>query len=158
MSDDLIRRAREALVDVTPGPWRHDGHTGVMASGSVDTYSGPVWATIIRAEQTSEMDGDGRSWETSGDPDANARFIAAARELVPAMVDRLEAQEALLKEALEALEFYGNPDAWKYPPVKVLDGLFTVEYENAASKVKMDRGKQASATLAKLREHLEDKA
>ena len=21
MSDDLIRRAREALVDVTPGPW-----------------------------------------------------------------------------------------------------------------------------------------
>ena len=72
--------------------------------------------------------------------------------------DRLEAQEALLKEAMEALEFYGNPDAWKYPPVKVLDGLFTVEYENAASKVKMDRGKQASATLAKLREHLENKA
>jgi len=101
---DLIRRAREALVNVTPGPWHHDGHTGVMASGSVDTYSGPVWATIIRAEQTSEMDGDGRSWETSGDPDANARFIAAARDLVPAMADRLEAQEALLKKAMAVLE------------------------------------------------------
>ena len=138
--DDLIRRAREALVDVTPGPWHHDGHTGVMASGSVDTYSGPVWATIIRAEQTSEMDGDGRSWETSGDPDANARFIATARDLVPAMADRLEAQEALLREAMEALHQYISD--MRYPP----------ERDSRERRIAM-----AQTTLAKLREHLEDK-
>lgn len=108
MSDDLVERAREALDGVTPGPWRHDGHTGVMASGSVDTYSGVVWATIIRAEQTSETDVERRSWETSGSPDANAHFIAASRELVPAMADRIEELEAKLAKAVEALTEAGK--------------------------------------------------
>ena len=47
-----------------------------------------------------------------------------------------------------ALEFYANPDAWNQPPVRTLEGLFTVEYENEASKIQRDRGKIARAALA----------
>ena len=47
-----------------------------------------------------------------------------------------------------ALEFYANPDAWNQPPVRTREGLFSVEYENEASKMQRDRGKIARAALA----------
>ena len=88
---DLIRRAREALVDVTPGPWAV-GVTEEDYAKWFDVRGVPDadgWATVVSDEI---------------DLDADARFIAAARDLVPAMVDRLEAQEALLREAMAVLE------------------------------------------------------
>ena len=91
---DLIRRAREALVDVTPGPWdaalEHGCH-GIVASIQEESR---FVAVIYNATETPEREPMRF---------ANASFIAAARDLVPAMADRLEAQEALLREAMEAL-------------------------------------------------------
>lgn len=92
--DDLIRRAREALVDVTPGPWDaalEHGGDGIVASIQEESR---FVAVIYNATETPEREPMRF---------ANARFIAAARDLVPAMADRLEAQEALLREALAAL-------------------------------------------------------
>ena len=80
--DDLIQRAREALVDVTPGPWRASWE-------SVD----PDWAIVTGP-------GGGIVSNVNDAEQPNARFIAVARDLVPALADRLEAQEALLREAM----------------------------------------------------------
>ena len=95
MSDDLIRRAREALVDVAPGPWEaalEKGCHGIVASIQEEAR---FVAVIGNAPETPEREPMRF---------ANARFIAAARDLVPAMADRLEAQEALLREAMAVLE------------------------------------------------------
>ena len=91
MSDDLIRRAREALVDVAPGPWEaalEKGCHGIVASIQDEVR---CVAIIGNAPETPEREPMRF---------ANAGFIAAARDLVPAMADRLEAQEALLREAM----------------------------------------------------------
>lgn len=91
---DLIRRAREALVDVTPGPWEVERDKRIFewvdVAGPSVNVGGPTWAFGMDAnDKVARL--------------ADARFIAAARDLVPAMADRLEAQEALLREALAAL-------------------------------------------------------
>ena len=67
--------------------------------------------------------------------------------------DRLEAQEALLKEAMEALRFYADEHYDGYDIYITDYGLST---ENGP--IIADSGDLARATLAKLREHLEDKA
>lgn len=90
MTDDLVKAAREVLMGVTEGPWHvtecgdywvehkqplanADGFRGVALCGDM------IWpnADTLQCE-----------WE------ANARFIAAARSLVPALADRIEALEA----------------------------------------------------------------
>lgn len=75
---DEIRRDMEAG---TPGPWVHNGRTGVKASGSVDTYSGAVWGSIAFAEPTRANDFEGREWTCAGDETANARRIARVPQL-----------------------------------------------------------------------------
>ena len=125
---DLIRRAREALVDVTPGPWSHNtmGEFGPSSCEDDQSYG-------MICEPAGECD-----WPNAVD---NARFIAAARDLVPAMADHLAAQEALLKEAMCGLSVL----------LHVYDGvpMNPIEAERRAT--------DARATLAKLRAHLEDK-
>ena len=79
-------------------------------------------------------------------------LIRRARDLVPAMADRLEAQEALLKEAMEALRFYADEHYDGYDVCITDYGLST---ENGP--IIADSGDLARATLAKLRAHLEDK-
>lgn len=85
MSDDLVKQARASLVGVTLGPFVHDAQMPANvysddATGSiVATCKGFKYAPRPEAEQN-----------------ANARFFAAARQLVPAMADRIEALEALL--------------------------------------------------------------
>ena len=119
--DDLIQRAREALVDVTPGPWK-----AVAAGQAADLNE------VVRREPFQSIaDVEG----------ADARFIAAARDLVPALTDRLAAQEALLKEAMCGLSVL----------LHVYDGvpMNPIEAERRAT--------DARATLAKLRAHLEGK-
>lgn len=94
MSDNLIRRAREALKDVSPGPWfpnYPDYHAGmVKVVGPAMRCVGFTIATDVDAEKAQRIKAD-------------ARFIAAARDLVPEMAARLEAQEALLREAMAVL-------------------------------------------------------
>ncbi len=73
-------------------------------------------------------------------PDLTAVHMGAAKDAT----DKLRAEVEKLRAALE---FYADKEAWSQPPVKTYEGLFTVEYENAASKVRQDRGRIARAAL-----------
>lgn len=131
---DLIRRAREALVDVTPGPWfpnYPDYHAGMVeVVGPAMRCVGFTIATDVDAEKAQRIKAD-------------ASFVAAARDLVPAMADRLEAQEALLREAMEALE--------RCPPTS--NPTLTAEYN--LERIEAWWRLEVRPVLAKLRQHLE---
>ena len=75
--------------------------------------------------------------------------VTSANELVRAAADRLEAQEALLREAMETLRFYADEGYDGYNICITDYGLST---ENGP--IITDGGKQARATLAKLRAHM----
>ena len=76
----------------TKGPYRANG-TMIMAQGSVDTVSEPVWASIGQTfssygrenDPIEIQDSEGRFWSTSGTPAANAQLFAAAPELYEAL-------------------------------------------------------------------------
>lgn len=123
---DLIQRAREALVDVTPGPWK------AVAAGQADDLN-----EVVRPDPFQSIaDVEG----------SDARFIAAARDLVPAMADRIAAQEALLREAMAALdERDGGTHDEDCKVFRPFINLCNCGHE------------RTRATLAKLRAHLEDK-
>ncbi len=93
MTDDLVNAAREALVGVTEGPWRTDQDKS--PSDVYCNFGSSRWPTRTLTEcDTNYFDGN-----------ANARFIAAARSLVPAMADRiaeLEAELAMARDAISA--------------------------------------------------------
>jgi hypothetical protein len=72
------------------------------------------------------------------------------RAPMSAALDSAIYDSGLVQEVLnlrEALEFYADPNAWNQPPVKTKQGWFTVEYENQASKMQVDRGKRAREAL-----------
>ena len=78
MTDDLIDRARKALEGTTEGPWSVE-----YEDGDVYVYSdGSPGFLVARAVPI-----------PSGEHDANARFIAAARSLVPDLIARVEELE-----------------------------------------------------------------
>jgi hypothetical protein len=67
------------------------------------------------------------------------------------LAQTLAANAALVKRLEEArgvIEFYADAAGWNHPPVRTIDGLVSVEYENQASKIQRDRGKSARAFLA----------
>ena len=99
---DLIRRAREALVNVTPGPWVMETvRTSCGTCHRIGPFPRPAYAS--KPEGWACVYDDYPPGVGSPDLLANSRFIAAARDLVPAMAARLEAQEALLREAMAVL-------------------------------------------------------
>ncbi len=101
---DLIRRAREALVNVTPGPWVMETvRTSCGTCHRIGPFPRPAYASN-KPEGWACVYDDYPPGVGSPDLLANSRFIAAARDLVPAMAARLEAQEALLREAMAVLE------------------------------------------------------
>lgn len=67
----------------TPKPWTARG-TFVYATGSTNTYSGAVVGAVAHALETEQTDAEGRVWCCPGTPEANARLIAAAPELLQA--------------------------------------------------------------------------
>lgn len=95
MMDDLVKRADEVLKDVTPGPWtvKYDlGDTCLLMGGDCQMCNTAYYP-----------------W--TPDNDADWHFIAAARELVPAMRDRIEADVARIAElALDALAAHTQAD------------------------------------------------
>lgn len=71
----------------------------VDATGSVDTWDGPVSSSIIVCEETSANDGEGRVWTTSGTPEANAERIIACWNAMTGIPD----PAATMKEVVEVL-------------------------------------------------------
>lgn len=85
MSDDLVKRAREAMQGVTEGPWQ----PGEALLGAVFNWHLPTdHPNAIICQEATEADAD---------------FIAAARQLVPEMARRIEAQDKLIAELTNAL-------------------------------------------------------
>jgi len=142
MSDDLIRRAREALVSVTPGPWSYNS-MGEFGPAYDDDYQ----AFGMICDPVGECD-----WPNAVD---NARFIAAARDLVPALADRLEAQEALLREAMEVLGKLHHAVCGETGFAQCVRDHSKTIYPWPALDV---ADHAARATLAKLRAHLDGRA
>ena len=134
---DLIQRAREALVDVTPGPWAVDAEDQGVAWGM--SYSVHRHGNILYeiADTVCEEN--------------DARFIAVARDLVPAMADRLEAQEALLREVMAALGKLHHAVCGETGFAQCVRDDSKTLYPWPALDV---ADHAASATLAKLRAHL----
>lgn len=97
--DDLVKRADEALKDVTPGPW-------VVDDVGVDCPL--IWAGDRHIAEVFE-----KSAADGGDS-ANARFIAAARDLVPEAAAALSAKDAeIAKLTAERDEARRRRDAWR---------------------------------------------
>lgn len=91
MTDDEIKRAKELCEAATAGPWRAANGTG---SASVVCEAVGVHCAIYINVRTCEVDECVRRWQ------ADARFIAAARTLVPrliAEVERLRRTERFLR-------------------------------------------------------------
>ncbi len=83
---------------------------------------------------------DASGWNMAADyADTTAEVLGLIPDLI-AEVERLRG----------ALRFYADKEAWTQPPVRVFDGEFGPAYQNAASKMQMDRGKIALAALAAL--------
>ena len=85
--DDLVKRADEVLKGVTPGPW---------AAGSAQ-WPEQVGCCPLVGRPFSVHGTDFHN-VAAATTRANARFIAAARELVPAMRDRIEADAKRIAE------------------------------------------------------------
>ena len=99
---DTSREAVEALMEgVTEGPWE----ASRCPSNEREIVEHPDLGRIANL-----------SYPDAGDDEANARFIAASRQLVPALLDRAEKAEARAQKA-EAelyafkLAFAGGEDA-----------------------------------------------
>lgn len=86
---DTSNEAVERLLDgVTPGPWR----VGPVDDTRVEDADG---------NEVAQIDGDYNSPELWPKMEANARFIAAARDLVPALLKERDALRTRIDE-LEA--------------------------------------------------------
>ena len=82
MTSDILKRAAEAIEDVTPGPWAVCDRWNV---------SGPKYEVMNGSIMVRD----------DAESDANARFIAAARTLIPDMAAAIaerDEQIARLKE------------------------------------------------------------
>ena len=95
---DTSRDAVERLLEnVTPGPWRIKD-CAAMGYRCTNYYQ-EIWndeTDILVTTEVTRAHNDGGA--------ANMRFIAAARDLVPALLARAEAAESKLAKAVEALE------------------------------------------------------
>lgn len=102
MTDIDLARLKQLADGATPGPWELHGHS-IMVGGCVNTYSGPVLGTIIRAYPTSDQDGDGREWRCSGTQSDNAAYIAGTQpRVVKTLIARVERAEAAITDIREA--------------------------------------------------------
>lgn len=108
--EDLIAAARKALEGTTPGPW----HTALLDS---DLHDIPRHRAVIKARkyfgrcvaQTSGPTIALMPW-CDADHDADALFVAAARDLVPMLANRLyevaKERDAIEKAFMDECEAY----------------------------------------------------
>lgn len=88
---DLVTQAREALEGVTPAPWA-PGTTGIESG---DRWHVLDFDSMMPVAHIAARDG---SNEDRREPDA--RFIAAARTLVPELADALQNAQITLEQDL----------------------------------------------------------
>ncbi len=109
-SDELIAEIEAGLEGVTPGPWQKNGKF-IYATGSVDTWSGPVWGAIAGVEDLEAEDGEGRNWHCSGNVLANSAHLARCHPgNIAALIARIREQDATIKRMDEALERFEADD------------------------------------------------
>ncbi len=99
---DLIAAARKALEGVTQGPW-------FASSGHVQSNGQLYW----QVEDANHAIMQNQFCWTDGDHAANARFIAAARDLIPALLkerDDLRASVRALEEITDPHFIWGAMD------------------------------------------------
>jgi hypothetical protein len=98
LSDERLKEIQKRTEKATEGPWKAgEGfyNRAVLAIGKTDTYDGPVWSSIFRADLIEAQDAEGRKWYTTGSIYENVDFIAHARQDIPdllAEIDRLKAE------------------------------------------------------------------
>jgi hypothetical protein len=109
MTEDIIKRAEAVLEGVTPGPWR------VFIDDTGGKWTG--WPLSIEATSITDKTvvRTGGQWPYEWDAKtsqkeaiANARFIAAARDLIP---DILAAQNAALARVAKLEDALALADA-----------------------------------------------
>ena len=95
---EMIAEARKLLEGTTSGPWTAETLMGNDANGD-------EWPTDVEITSQSGRHIHGHDLGYNDDVDAeiiaNARFIAASRELVPALLDALEAARAERAKAVD---------------------------------------------------------
>lgn len=98
MTTDTTRAAIEALLrDVTPGPWQADAafcKNDHPVRVAMPDWAGVPQATIAECDHNWNDADCGKRRISWKEAEANARFIAAARDLVPALAARLAEVEA----------------------------------------------------------------
>jgi hypothetical protein len=98
-TDSTIKRLRELLAKATPGPWRWDGMSIDQLTDCGEGYPLDVYPNSIEVLDMG-CDGDCAGcpgWVSHDDADLACEAVSA----LPALLDRLEASEARVKE-LEA--------------------------------------------------------
>jgi hypothetical protein len=104
---------------------------------------------------------DDTNWE-DGSPVTEAHFVGCVRcgavsrsgivsgyQTKAEAIERWNTRTNNHAELVEALRFYADPDAWNQPPIKTVHHeLLGPAYENAASKVRLDRGNIARKALS----------
>ena len=104
MTDDIVKRATEALEGVTPGPWIAGPHQN-DETAQMFWY---VYARCIIFEVDGSYDEDDddvvatRLGRDAKAIQADARFIAAARDLVPDMAAEIAALRAEVEKLTKA--------------------------------------------------------
>jgi hypothetical protein len=111
MTADVARRAAELLEGVTEGPW--EAFKGVEESDEfrcgVSAMRGKTGYLLATIENGAPGDFCDTEW-------ANARFIAASREIIPALLAERAALVEREQRLVAALEFYANPEVYKPHP------------------------------------------
>jgi len=136
--DDLVKRADEILEGVTPGPWE------VIA----DESAGQVKGFPTVDSKLYQIIGSEGFYGNYEDDWTNARFIASARELVPAMRERIVDLEWEIDE-LDFLRHEGRPDS-----VAALEAKFArAEARIAELDRLLENARQIERNVQKVREH-----
>ncbi len=105
------QRARELCEAATPGPWEYNGYRGIFAFDLPDGFEyvddpEERWVQIGGVDDAAPFAGPG---DIARHPMtvANAEFIAAARTLVPRLLDALEEAEADIAQLRARPDRYG---------------------------------------------------
>ena len=120
-NDELIARSEAALEGVTEGPWKlrlyQSGTVQVMirdwADGSPDTRQGGSTYGYHSAYMSMHNIGTRDDAETDNEKYRNGKFIAEARDLVPAFIAALKASETRVKELEDTMRFIDDKVSWE---------------------------------------------